>query len=68
MLVVLLFLLNLTVTIGTINMFILYMNITSVYRTMLFPQDQYNVFTTFISFANFDLGIKMCFYDGMDDC
>ena len=67
MLVALLFLLNLTVTIGTINMFILYMNITSVYRTMLFPQDQHNVFTTFISFANFDLGITTCFYDGMDD-
>jgi len=66
-LVVLLFALNLTVTSGTVNMFILYVNITSIYSTMLFPQAQHNLVTTFISLANFDLGIKTCFYDGMDD-
>jgi len=66
-LVVLLFILNLTVTIGTINMFILYVNITSIFSTMLFQQEQHNFVTTFISLANFDLGIKTCFYDGMDD-
>ena len=71
-LVVLLFVLNLTVTDGTINGFILYANIISINTPAFFTHDQLNDFTstytyTFISFANLDLGVQTCFYNGMDD-
>ena len=68
MLVWLLFLLNLTVTDGAVNGFILYANIISINTPILFPN--VNHFTpayTFISLANLDLGIQTCFYNGMDD-
>ena len=67
-LVVILFLLNLTVTDGAVNGFILYANIISINTPILFPN--VNHFTpayTFISLANLDLGIQTCFYNGMDD-
>ena len=67
-LVLLLFILNLTVTDGTVNGFILYANIISINTPILFPN--VNHFTpayTFISLANLDLGIQTCFYNGMDD-
>ena len=69
-LVLLLFVLNLTVyvTDGTINGFILYVNIISINTPLLFAE--LNHFTptyTFISLANLDLGIQTCFYNGMDD-
>ena len=63
-----LFVLNLTVTDGTINGFILYANIISVNTPMFFTE--LNHFTpayTFISLANLDLGIQTCFYNGMDE-
>ena len=69
-LVLLLFLLNLTVTDGTINAFILYANIISINSTTFFPDynSSQNTFEiVFISLANLDLGIKTCFYNGMDD-
>ena len=67
-LVLLLFVLNLTVTDGAVNGFILYANIISINTPILFPN--VNHFTpayTFISLANLDLGIQTCFYNGMDD-
>ena len=67
-LVLLLFVLNLTVTDGTINGFILYVNIISINTPLFFAE--LNHFTptyTFISLANLDLGIQTCFYNGMDD-
>ena len=67
-LVLLLFVLNLTVTDGTINGFILYANIISINTPVFFTE--LNHFTptyTFISLANLDLGIQTCFYNGMDD-
>ena len=69
-LVLLLFLLNLTVTDGTINAFILYANIISVNNTVFFPTNtshQTAIVYVFISLANLDLGIETCFYNGMDD-
>ena len=65
-LVLLLFVLNLTVTDGTINAFILYANIISVNGT-IFPYNGSRFAYVFISLANLDLGIKTCFYNGMDD-
>ena len=66
-LVVLLYLLNLTVTNGTINGIIFYANIISINDSVFLVND--NVFKplrVFISFANLDLGIETCFYNGMD--
>ena len=68
-LVLLLFFLNLTVADGTINAFILYVNVVSINSTILFPSHDTatSIMHVFISLANLDIGIKMCFYDGMDD-
>ena len=69
-LVLLLFLLNLTVTDGIINAFIIYANIISVNSTVFFPRHNYQqteLGYVFISLANLDLGIETCFYNGMDD-
>ena len=66
-LVVLIYLLNLTVTKGTINGIILYANIISINDSIFLINN--NVFVplkVFISFTNLDLGIETCFYDGMD--
>ena len=68
-LVLLLFILNLTVTDGDINGFILYVNIISINNHVFFPQYHkfINFWYAFISLANLDLGIPTCFYNGMDD-
>ena len=66
-LVVLLYILNLTVTNGTINGIIFYANIVSINDSVFLVND--NVFKplrVFILFANLDLGIETCFYNGMD--
>ena len=67
-LVLLLFILNLTVTDGTINAFILYANIISINTPVFFLQtSKFAPAYTFVSLANLDLGIQTCFYNGMDD-
>ena len=66
-LVMSLYVLNLTVTIGTINGIIFYANIVSINDSVFLVND--NVFKplrVFISFTNLDLGIETCFYNGMD--
>jgi len=68
LLVVVLFVLNLTVTDGTINAFILYVNVISINNSLFFPHlHKYTPAYLFISLANLDLGIQTCFYNGMDD-
>ena len=66
-LVLLLFILNLTVADGNINAFLLYVNIISINTSIFFPIN--NTAThIFISLANLDLGITTCFYrGGMDN-
>ena len=66
-LVVLLYILNLTVTNGTISGIIFYANIVSINESVFLVND--NVFKplqVFVSFVNLDLGIETCFYSGMD--
>ena len=61
------YLLNLTVTNGTINGIIFYANVLSINDSVFLPNN--NVFKplkVFISFANLDLGIETCFYNEMD--
>ena len=66
-LVVLLYLLNLTVTKGSINGIILYANIISINGSIFLVNNNVGrPLYLFISFANLDLGIETCFYDGMD--
>ena len=66
-LVLILFVLNLTVTDGNINSFLLSVNIMSINFSFIFPTSNNPVMHTFISLANLDLGIEICFYDGMDE-
>ena len=66
-LVVLLYLLNLTVTNGTINGTIFYANIISINDSVfLVNSNVFKPLRVFISFVNLDLGIETCFYNGMD--
>ena len=65
-LVLLLFVLNFTVTNGDINAFLLYVNIISINTSIFFPTNN-TVTHIFISLANLDLGIITCFYNGMDN-
>ena len=67
-LVLIMFILNLTISEGTIIPFILYFNILNIHNNPLFPSHSLiKPFYTFISFANLNLGIETCFYNGMDD-
>ena len=66
-LVVILYLLNLTVTKATINGMILYANIISINNSVFLINDKvFKPLQVFISFINLDLGIETCFYNGMD--
>ena len=65
-LVLLLVICNLTVTEGTLNGLIFYANIIWVKKAIFFPSNNSNILTVFIAWANLDLGIQTCFYDGMD--
>ena len=67
LLVLLLYLLNLTVTNGTINGIIFYANIVSINDSVFLVNDNaFKPLRVFISFTNLDLGIETCFYNGMD--
>ena len=67
-LVLLLFILNLTVTNGDVNAFLLYVNIIGINSSIFFPiNGPDTVMHTFISLANLDLGITTCFYNGMGE-
>ena len=66
-LVLILFILNLTVTDGNINSVVLSVNIIGINTSIIFPTTNNSVIHTFISLGNLDLGIETCFYDGMDE-
>ena len=60
--------LNLTVSVGTINGLIFYANIVKIYEPIFFPKGPKNFFNQIISWINLDLGVKTCFYYKMDSC
>ena len=68
LLVTLLFLLHLTVAEGTLHGLIFYANIVEANHHIFFPQSSISInpASIFIAWLNLDLGIKTCFYDGMD--
>ena len=65
-LVIALFVFNITINNGIINTFIFYVNIISINYSMFFPKCN-SVACVLISLANLDLGIETCFYDGMNN-
>ena len=67
LLVAALFFLNLTVTQGTLYGLIFYANIIQVNTSMFFSQSILRPLQVIVSFVNLDLGLPLCFYDGMDD-
>ena len=66
-LVAALFFLNLTITQGTLYGLIFYANIIQVNTSILFNQSILNPLQVIVSLVNLDLGLPMCFYNGMDD-
>ena len=66
-LVALLMVLNLTVSIGTINGLIFYTSIVKISEStgIFFPRGPLPVLSQFIAWLNLDLGIETCFYPGM---
>ena len=65
LLVVMLFIFNLTVTSGIINTFIFYVNIISINYSTFFPEC-HSIDCLLLSLSNLDLGFETCFYNGMD--
>ena len=64
-LVAVLFVLNLTVTAGSINGLIFYANVISMSHSAHYSGTSSQLYT-FIAWLNLDLGIDTCFFDGMD--
>ena len=64
-LVMMLFIFNLTVTSGIINTFIFYVNIISINYSTFFPEC-HSIDCLLFSLSNLDLGFETCFYNGMD--
>ena len=67
-LVTMITLLNMTVSVGTLNGLILFANILQANRTTFLPSSNSAIvafLTTFVAWLNLDLGIPMCFFDGM---
>ena len=57
---------KLTVTSGEINGLIFYVNIMQIYLKNILKTDARAAILFFVSWLNLDLGIKTCFYKGMD--
>ena len=58
--------LNLTVSAGTVNGLLLYANMVQLNENVFFPNSRLPVVSQFISWLNLDVGIEVCFYDGLD--
>ena len=66
-LVLIIYLLKLTVTMGTINGLIFFCNVMSINESLLFNPAKFSFVRIFISLINLDLGFEMCFYKGMTE-
>ena len=66
LLVVLLIALNLTVSVGSINGVLFYVNIVKLNEPSFFPLGGIPVITQFVAWLNLDWGINVCFYNGLD--
>ena len=58
--------LNMTVSVGLINGFIFYANIVSAGSGVFFPSSEPSFPSVFIAWLNLDIGIDVCFINGLD--
>ena len=65
-LVAIILLLNTTVAVGTLHGLIFYANILAAGGSVFGISRSHSFLTMFLAWLNLDLGIEMCFYDGMD--
>ena len=65
-LVAVLMILNLSVSVGTINGLLFYANMVKFNEGFFFPNASIPVVSQFISWLNLDLGIEVCLFDGLD--
>ena len=66
LLVTVLLALNMTVAVGLINGFIFYANIVAANNAIFFPSSEPSFPTVFVAWLNLDIGIDVCFFDGLD--
>ena len=66
LLVTALLVLNMTVSVGLINGFIFYANIVSAGSAVFFPSSKPSFPSVFVAWLNLDIGIDVCFIDGLD--
>jgi hypothetical protein len=65
-LIVVLILLDVTVSVGTISGLIFYANIIRAQHVTFFGSETASRLSVFIAWLNFDLGIETCLFDGLD--
>ena len=65
-LVAVLMALNMTVSVGAVNGLLFYAHITKLNEAFFFRNGQIPVLSQFIAWLNLDLGIEVCFFDGLD--
>lgn len=65
-LVTFILILNMTVSVGTLNGLIFYANIVAAYKSILLPFSEQNFITILISWLNLDFGFDLCYFPGMD--
>ena len=58
--------LNMTVAVGLINGFIFYANIAAANSAVFFPSSEPSFLTVFVVWLNLDIGVDVCFFDGLD--
>ena len=58
--------LNITVSVGLINGFVFYANIVSAGSAIFFSSSQTSFPSVFVAWLNLDIGIDVCFIDGLD--
>ena len=66
-LVLIIHLLKLTITMGTINGLIFFCNIMSINENLFFNTTKFSFVRLFVSLINLDLGFEMCFYREMSE-
>ena len=66
LLVVAVLALNLTVAVGLVNSFIFYANIVAAGNSVFFPSLQPSFPNVFVAWLNLDIGIDVCFINGLD--
>ena len=66
LLVTVLLALNMTVAVGLINGFIFYANIVAANSAVFFPSSEPSFPTVFVAWLNLDIGVDVCFFDGLD--